>query len=88
MMKVILPLAVLALSLALGACGGNDTKEVDCEKNLKYQNRAIGKRVVAPEGLDQLDPLKEMPIPPADPNAPQPVPGKCDDMPPIISITK
>ena len=85
-MRVILPLAVLALSLALTACGGRDTKEVDCEKNLKYQNRVAGKRVVAPEGLDQLDPLKEMPIPSADPGAPQPVPGKCDDMPPIIPV--
>ena len=86
-MRVILPLAVLAFGLALAACGGNDTREVDCEKNLKYQNRVVGKRVVVPEGLDQLDPLKEMPIPAADPSAPQPTPGKCDDMPPLIGIT-
>ena len=83
-MKGIRLLVVLATSLVLAACGGNDTKEVDCEKGLKYQNRVVGKRIVAPEGLDQLDEYKEMPIPKADPNAPQPAPGKCDDMPPVI----
>jgi hypothetical protein len=78
--------AILAAGFVLAACGGNDTKEVDCEKGLKYQNRMVGKRIVAPEGLDQLEPLKEMPIPQADPDAPQPVPGTCDDMPPVISV--
>jgi hypothetical protein len=76
--------AVLALSASLAACGGNKPKEIDCEAGLKYQNRTVGKRVVAPEGLSQLDEFREMPIPEADPNAPQPAPGKCDDMPPVI----
>ena len=77
---------VLMTGFVLTACGGNDTKEVDCEKGLKYQNRVVGKRIVAPEGLDQLDPYKEMPIPQADPSAPQPVPGTCDDLPPMIRV--
>ena len=77
-------LAVLFLSASLSACGGNDTREIDCEDNLRYQDRTVGKRVVAPEGLDQLDEYEEMPIPKADPDAPQMEPGKCDDMPPVI----
>ncbi len=76
--------AALVLSASLAACGGNDTKEVDCKTDLKFQNRTVGKRVVAPEGLDQLDEFREMPIPKADPNAPQPAPGTCADMPPVI----
>ena len=78
-------LAVAALLTSLTACGGNDTKEVDCAANLKYQNRVEGKRVVAPEGLDQLNELAEMPIPRADPNAPQLPSGVCIDEPPILS---
>ena len=49
-----------------------------------WQNRVEGKRVVSPEGLDQLDEFGEMPIPKADPNAAPVVPGRCQDMPPTI----
>ena len=76
--------AVVALSAVLAACGGNEPREVDCEAGLKYQNRTAGKRVEAPEGLDQLDEFKEMPIPTAAPEAPLPPAGKCEDMPPAI----
>jgi hypothetical protein len=78
--------AVLITGFMLSACGGNDTKEVVCKNDLKYQNRVLGKRVIVPEGLDQLDEYKEMPTPKADPSAPQPVPGTCDDMPPVITL--
>ena len=78
-------LGVLVVVVSLVACGGNKTREVDCEANLKYQNRVEGKRVVAPEGLDQLDDLAELPIPRADPNAPKPPAGVCNDEPPVIS---
>jgi hypothetical protein len=72
---------------SLAACGGNDTKEVDCEASIEYQNRVEGQRVVAPEGLDQLNDLAEMPIPRADPNAPQMPPGVCNDRPPMIQVS-
>lgn len=81
-------LAVVLLSASLSACGGNDTREVDCQKGLKYQNRTVGERVVAPEGLDQLDEYQEMPIPTADPDAPQFAPGTCEDMPPMMGSGK
>jgi hypothetical protein len=77
-------LTVTAICGSLAACGGNDAREVDCVANLKYQNRVEGTRVVAPEGLDQLNELAEMPIPRADPNAPQLPPGACNDEPPIL----
>ena len=80
-------LVALVMSLLLSACGGNDVKPIDCEKDLKYQNRVESKRVVVPEGLDPLDELAEMPIPRADPNAPQMPGGVCNDMPPMIQVS-
>lgn len=81
----ILRLFAVLLTVAIAAgCGGNDTKEVDCDANLKFQNRVEGKRVVAPDGLDQLNELAEMPIPRADPNAPKMPEGACNDAPPLI----
>ena len=78
-------LVLLAVTvLALSACGGNDTKEVDCEAGLKYQDRSEPPRVVSPEGLDQLDELAEIPIPRADPDAPAMPEGVCNDRPPKI----
>lgn len=83
MTRIWLPGVLVALA-SLVACGGNETREVNCEANLKYQNRVEGKRIVAPEGLDQLNDLAEMPIPRADPNAPKMPDGVCNDEPPVI----
>ena len=77
-------LVFLLILAILSACGSNESKEVNCDANLKYQNRVEGPRVVAPEGLDQLNVLAEMPIPRADPNAPKMREGVCNDEPPII----
>ena len=79
-------LLLTVLALGLSACGGNKTREVDCDRNLKYQDRREPPRVVAPEGLDQLNELSEMPIPRADPNAPEMAEGVCNDQPPMIRI--
>ena len=80
--------SALLLCISLTACGGNDTKEVDCETSMQYQNRVEGKRVVAPEGLDALNEMAEMPIPRADPSAPRMPPGVCNDIPPVIRVSE
>ena len=77
-------IAIALLAGSLAGCGGNDTRVVDCEANLQYQNRVEGKRVVVPEGLDSLNELDEMPVPRADPSAPQAPEGKCIDEPPAM----
>ena len=74
----------MTIALLSAACGGNEPKAIDCAANLKYQDRVEGKKVVAPEGLDQLNALAEMPIPRADPDAPKLPEGTCADRPPII----
>ena len=53
-------LGAVALCMSVAACGGNETKEVDCGSAIEYQNRVEGRRVVAPEGLDSLNELAEM----------------------------
>ena len=68
----------LLCGLFLTGCGGNDTKVVDCEASLEYQNRVEGRRIVVPEGLDGLNEMAEMSIPRADPNAPQMPAGVCN----------
>ena len=78
-------LAVLFLAASLSACGMFGSKELDCNEGVRFQNREAGTRVVAPEGLDQLNEYAEMPIPEADPDAAPPLPGKCADMPPTLS---
>lgn len=80
--------AIAVLAATLAACGGNDTRVIDCEANLKYQNRVEGKRVKVPAGLDPLNELAEMPIPRADPDVPQLPPGTCNDEPPSIGSKK
>lgn len=81
-------LAVLMVATMVAACGNNEPREIDCDANLKYLNRVEGKRVVAPEGLDQLNEYAEMPIPRADPNAPKMPEGVCNDEPPVIGADK
>ena len=76
---------LLTTTLLLAACGGNEEREVNCEANLVYQNRVEYDRVVAPDDLDQLNPLAEMPVPRADPNAPKMPEGVCNDRPPRLS---
>ena len=80
-------MSVLMLCASLTACGGNDTKEVDCGASLRYQNREEGQRDAAPEGLDSLNEMAEMPIPRADPNALRMAPGVCNDVPPMIQVS-
>ncbi len=77
-------MAVLVLGALLSACGGADSLVVQCNDDLLYQNREVGKRVVAPEGMDQLNEFAEMPIPKADPDAPKIPEGRCYDQPPTL----
>ena len=72
----------LALLAGLSACGGNDI--VTCDDVRRYQLAAQGKRIETPEDLDNLDPLREMPLPEASPQPPRPDGSPCIDLPPSI----
>ena len=73
---------LVALAATVAACGG--TPELECEDG-SYKNAVRGKRLAVPEGLDQLETLKEMPIPAASPQAPREgADDRCLEMPPTV----
>ncbi len=84
-MKNIVRVSFLGLLLAtLSACGGS--KDLTCDEVQRYQLAKEGKRVVAPEGLDDLDPLREMALPEASPRETRPPGSDCFDRPPAIKL--
>lgn len=76
-------LPVLALLLA----GCSSTLDLTCDEEQYYQSAKPGKRVEAPEGLDDLDPLREMALPSASPREPRPEGARCFDRPPQIQLS-
>ena len=78
-------LTVLVLVfLGIAACGG--PVELSCDEVATYQLATEGKRVVAPSDLDNLEELREMPLPEASPQQPRPPGSPCIDMPPKVRI--
>jgi len=74
-----------ALSCGLYACGG--TQDLSCDKPHRYQESVDHSRLKSPEDLDQLEPLREMPLPEANPAPERPEGSPCLDLPPRISPT-
>jgi uncharacterized lipoprotein len=68
----------------LAACGGSN--DITCDDVQYYQLAEEGKRVEAPEDLDDLDPLREMALPEASPREPREAGSPCFDRPPGISL--
>ncbi len=69
--------------LALSACRGGG--ELKCDDEGTYQKATTTPRVKAPDGLDDLESLKEMPLPEASPQAPGVGAEGCLESPPRIS---
>jgi uncharacterized lipoprotein len=86
-MRLILALGALAMTALLSGCGGDKALKVDCDEPQRYQSARLGPGIRVPEGLDPLNEFNEMPIPQADPDAPQPPEGKCVDMPPMTGTS-
>ena len=64
----------------LTACAGAPT----CESEGRYMQSREGKRIQAPDDLDDLASFKEMTIPQASPRAPRDDTGKCLEAPPAL----
>ena len=65
----------------LAGCGGETM--MSCDEG-PYQAAIRAPRVEAPEGLDNLDPLKEAPLPEASPRDANGYEGPCLESPPQI----
>ncbi len=84
-MTALFRLAVgLLLVSVLIACG--KVSDLTCEDVRVYQLAVEGKRVQVPDGLDVLDPLKELPLPKASPRAERPPGSACIDRPPKVKL--
>jgi uncharacterized lipoprotein len=81
MMKTLKTMFPAMALLVLAACGGASV----CEKPRLYQQSESGKRIEAPEGLDQLQSDREMTIPDVSPRDPRPADAPCLELPPSIS---
>ncbi len=83
-MKNVARLTLIGLLVStLNACGG---AKITCDEVQNYQLAQDGKRVEAPEGLDDLDPLNEMVLPEASPREARPPGSECFDRPPAIIL--
>ena len=80
--KTINLLVLLVLLWAVSACGGNEHKS--CDEVRSYQLAAEGKRIESPDDLNDLDSLREMPLPEANPRPPRPEGSPCLDLPPSV----
>jgi len=77
-------LTILLLAAGLGGCGG--AIDLSCDEVQYYQRSDEGERVQSPEGLDDLDPLKEVPLPESSPRESRPPGSDCFDRPPKVRI--
>ncbi|MDH3748876.1 MAG: hypothetical protein OER97_11785 [Gammaproteobacteria bacterium] len=73
---------LLLTALTVSGCGG--TPERSCDEVELYQLASEGRRIEPPEGLDELDELKEIPLPEASPRPPRAEGSPCLDLPPVI----
>ncbi len=80
--KVTMLAAVLALLAGLSACRGG--ADLTCDELRPYQLAVEGTRVESPDDLDDLDTLREMPLPDVSPRPPRPEGSPCIDLPPSV----
>ena len=74
----------LLFALVLAGCGGDNM--MTCDEG-PYQEAVRAPKVVAPEGLDDLDPLNERPLPQASPQEQVVEEGRCLESPPSVIRT-
>ncbi len=73
-------LLLLVAALIISGCSSAPT----CDELAFYESAESGKRIVAPEDLDDLDEYKEMVIPEASPRPPRDLNAGCVDLPPTM----
>jgi uncharacterized lipoprotein len=77
-------IALIFLVFVLSACGGS--KKLKCDNEGAYLAASPAPRVRSPEGMDELESYKEVPVPEASPQAQRPDDGRCLEAPPPVKI--
>lgn len=78
--------AALVAGAALAGCGGNKDLTRTCDERQLYQEAEAHEKLKVPEDLDELDELKEIPLPEAAPAADRDEPETpCLELPPGIT---
>ncbi len=75
-------IALLCVSVVLAGCFGDKAIDRSCDDPKFYESARRGDRVRSPEGLDDLEDYREMPIPEATDATPRPAGSPCIDLPP------
>lgn len=75
-------LLFVLIMAGLAACRGGG--ELKCDDGGRYLSASETPRVRAPEDLDELDRLREMPLPEVSPRSEHSTDGGCLDAPPRI----
>jgi hypothetical protein len=74
--------ATFALAASISAC----SSAPNCDEPQFYESAQGGTRIAAPQGLDNLEPSKEMVIPEASPRPAREPGSGCLDRPPTLRI--
>jgi hypothetical protein len=77
-MKVLRVPVIATMTVLMAGCGGTPA----CLEPQPYESSQAGKRIEAPEGLDQLNAGREMTIPEASPRPPRADNAPCLEYPP------
>jgi hypothetical protein len=77
--RVAVAIAVLTMLAGLSGCGSD--AQLICDEPRRYQQSTLHTGVRSPEGLDNLDTLRAMPLPKANPAPERPAGSPCLDGP-------
>lgn len=82
---VAISFAALTIATGLAGCGGS--ADLTCDEPRRYQQSTLHTGVTPPEDLDNLDTLRSMPLPKANPSPERPEGSPCLDLPPRVGPT-
>jgi uncharacterized lipoprotein len=72
------------LLMAAGLAGCGSTQDLTCDESSRYQQAQQIDKLRSPEDLDNLEAMREMPLPRANPAPERPPGSPCLDLPPRI----
>lgn len=81
-MKVLKVSVITIIALLFAACGGTP----ECREPRPYEQARLGEPIRVPEGLDALDPGREMTIPEPSPRRERAANAPCLEYPPTFEV--